>query len=164
MTITPTLTLSTITLIGALFGLVGYLYIQVKRGGIEGAKESNEILRSLNTDLKTAMAEQAARHTTETALMRSTHDKEMMSLQTQITALQTQIRSLEQTNQVLQNTVTSKENILELQRTVDKFTPYLAILDNFVINDKKVNEKLDTLLSIQQSANLVERRKGQHDV
>lgn len=133
--------------LGAGGALITYLWAQNKKGGFDGLKDSNDILRKLNDDLKSQLSEQQLKHEKDATLARETYEKQLAAMQKQIDSLQTQVRSLEQANNVLQNTVTGKDVLTQIQQTLENFATILPIIEEFKKNDQLIIGMISQLLN-----------------
>lgn len=127
---TAPIILQYIALMTLVVGVIAYIYKTYRdstthydQDTITRLKESNDILRQENTDLKNQLASMEAR-----------------------------IKALEQSNDVLQNVVTGKETLAKLQSTLDQFLPYIAALDEFKKSHTVINQKIDKLLALQKAS------------
>jgi hypothetical protein len=80
-------------------------------------KESNDILRQENIDLKAKLTDMEAR-----------------------------LRTLEQANEVLKGIVTGKDTFADIQKTLNQFLPYVSAFEEFRSHDLLIIKKLDELL------------------
>ncbi len=133
-------------LVGASIGLTAYFVIQSRLGNSRAWKESNDLLRSLNDDLKQELQSKQTKHDTEIAELKKSYQSQIDNLQVQLNTMSEQLSLLQQANTALQNTVTGKDMLLEIKKSIEAFSPYVDHFKEIAGERTSIISKLDELI------------------